>query len=57
MAQFLEFGSIFNDYFNIDHRGSAKGESGSESGSKRLLSVRKVKIFTLTVLVYFGSQN
>ena len=35
MAQFWEFGSSFSDYFNIDHSGSSKGESDSESGSKK----------------------
>ena len=30
MAQFLAFGSGFNDYFNINRRNSSEGESGSE---------------------------
>ena len=32
MVQFWEFGSGFNYYFNIEHRGRRKGESGGESG-------------------------
>ena len=31
MAQFWQFGSGFNNYFNIDHRGSIEGESNSGS--------------------------
>ena len=33
----FEFGSVFNYYFNIDHRVSSEDETGSES------KVRKVK--------------
>lgn len=30
--QFWEFGGGFKYYFNIEHRGRCKGESGGESG-------------------------
>ena len=34
MVQFWEFSGSFNDYFNIDQRGSSEVENCNESGSK-----------------------
>ena len=34
MVQFWEFSGSFNDYFNVDQRGSSEVENCNESGSK-----------------------
>lgn len=34
IIEVLDFSCMFNDYFDIDHRNSSKGESGLERGSE-----------------------
>lgn len=57
MVQFWEFSRCFNDYFIIDCRGSTKGESSTECGSKNNdYQVINDKYFTC-VLEYVPAFN